>query len=267
MRLVRPRWGLILWLPAAVSAASLIAFLNIGSYAAAQSFFDRFFGPRYGRPPPPSMTYPYADPYAERRVYRVPRGFPDPRVYPPRPYADPDAEGHDRWRGAPYGFPYRRDLDPYPDEDRGGSLAFCVRLCDGRYFPVQKTNGPATPIELCRALCPASATRVFEGGEIDTAASTDGTRYANLPNAFVYRKQIVSNCTCNGKDAFGLARINVEDDPTLRPGDIVATRDGLKAYAERRRGQAVFAPLKKEPGLSREQRARLGRTPIMGQGR
>lgn len=264
------------WFHSRVTCAVLLTagLVGIAGYASAQTFFDMFFGPRYGRrPPPPSMTYPYADPYAERRAYRAPRGFADPYFYPRRPYADPryadpdDAEGHDRWGRAPYGFPHRRDLDPYPDEDRGRSLAFCVRLCDGRYFPVQRTDGPATPIRLCRALCPASATRVFEGSDIDTAASADGTRYAELPNAFVYRKQIVSNCTCNGKDAFGLARINVEDDPTLRPGDIVATRDGLKAYSETRRGQAVFAPLKKEPGLTREQRARLGRTPVMGRGR
>lgn len=249
-----------------IMAAGLV---GIGSYASAQTFFDMFFGPRYGRRPPPPMTHPYADPYGGRRAYGDLRPFPDLRFYPRSPYgdrryADPDAEGPSRWGRDPYGFPRR---DPYPDEDRARSLAYCVRLCDGRYFPVQKTNGPATPIELCRALCPASATKVFDGGEIDTAASADGTRYASLPNAFVYRQQIVSNCTCNGKDAFGLARMNVEDDPTLRPGDIVATRDGLKAYSETRRGEALFTPLKKEPGLTRERRARLQRAPIVGQGR
>ena len=41
---------------------------------------------------------------------------------------------------------------------------------------------------------------------------------------------IVPDCTCNGKDALGLVNTPVDDDPTLRPGDIVATNDGLMAY-------------------------------------
>ena len=45
----------------------------------------------------------------------------------------------------------------------------------------------------------------------------------------MYRQKIVEGCTCNGKDSFGLARIDVASDPTLRPGDIVATGDNVKA--------------------------------------
>ena len=37
----------------------------------------------------------------------------------------------------------------------------------------------------------------------------------------------MAGCTCNGKDQFGLAQINVENDPTLRKGDIVAGENGL----------------------------------------
>jgi hypothetical protein len=42
---------------------------------------------------------------------------------------------------------------------------------------------------------------------------------------------VVDNCSCNGKDAFGLAPIDVNSDPTLRNGDIVATGAGLMSYA------------------------------------
>ena len=55
------------------------------------------------------------------------------------------------------------------------------------------------------------------------------TRYADLDNAFVYRQKLIPDCTCNGKDAFGLAKIDVASDPTLKPGDIVATGDNVKA--------------------------------------
>jgi hypothetical protein len=68
---------------------------------------------------------------------------------------------------------------------------------------------------------------VFQGGKIDTSVS-GGTRYADLDNAFVYKEKLVDGCTCNGKDAWGLAQVSAVADPTLRAGDIVATNNGLQ---------------------------------------
>ena len=119
--------------------------------------------------------------------------------------------------------------DPNAPEVTGRSAAFCVRLCDGRYFPIQR-HVAATPVQLCNALCPASKTKVFSGGEITGAVASDGTRYADLEHAFLFRQRLVPSCTCNGKDAFGLAPIDVAADPTLRPGDLVATDKGVKTY-------------------------------------
>src|SRR5262249_58310750 len=96
-------------------------------------------------------------------------------------------------------------------------------------FPIQR-HGAATPVQLGNALCPASKTKVFSGGEITGAVASDGTRYADLDHAFLFRQRLVPNCTCNGKDAFGLAPIDIAADPTLRPGDIVATDKGVKTY-------------------------------------
>ncbi len=121
----------------------------------------------------------------------------------------------------------------------GHSVAFCVRLCDGHHFPLeQMVNG--TPGETCRAVCPYSKTKVFFGSEIGGAVAHDGEHYANLDAAFVYRKQLVANCTCNGRDAFGLASFDVKNDPTLRPGDIVSTKEGLMAYAGKSGRGAIF---------------------------
>lgn len=117
---------------------------------------------------------------------------------------------------------------PSSSGNTGRYVAYCVRLCDGRFFPMQRHNN-ATSITLCNAFCPAAKTQVFNGTAIDHAAASNGTRYADLENAFVYRDKIVPGCTCNGKDAFGLAKIDVANDPTLRPGDIVATGDNQKA--------------------------------------
>lgn len=109
---------------------------------------------------------------------------------------------------------------------QGGSRAFCVRTCDGRYFPVTASDGQSRAAS-CRSLCPASETKVFYGSSIEHAATESGKSYSELPNALRYRNEIVAGCTCNGKDLIGLASIKIEDDPTLRKGDIVAGATGL----------------------------------------
>jgi Protein of unknown function (DUF2865) len=124
----------------------------------------------------------------------------------------------------------------------GHSVAFCVRLCDGRHFPIEQlVNG--TPGETCRATCPYSKTKVFFGSEIGAAVAQDGQHYSGLDTAFLYRKQLVANCTCNGKSALGLASFDVKRDPTLRPGDIVSTKEGLLAYTGRSQQGAAFTPV------------------------
>ncbi len=110
-----------------------------------------------------------------------------------------------------------------------GGYAYCVRLCDGRYFPLQRSN--TTPEKLCGMLCPASQTKVFYGSEIDHASGRDGGRYAGIANAYLYRKKEIAGCTCNGKDVFGLAPIDLASDPTLRPGDIVNRADPAQSGA------------------------------------
>ena len=124
--------------------------------------------------------------------------------------------------------------------DSGHGVAFCVRLCDGEYFPLEHVTN-ATPVETCRAMCPASKTKVYFGSGIGGAVSRDGQRYADLDTAFIYRKQLVANCTCNGRNAFGLAPYDMTADPTLRPGDIVSTKDGFLAYSGKSGGG--FTPI------------------------
>lgn len=107
-----------------------------------------------------------------------------------------------------------------------GSQAFCVRTCDGRHFPVTASDRQSRAAS-CNSFCPASETKVFYGVNIDRAVTEDGKSYSELPNALRYRNEIVAGCTCNGKDQIGLASITIENDPTLRKGDIVAGAAGL----------------------------------------
>jgi hypothetical protein len=137
-------------------------------------------------------------------------------------------------------------LGPESVRSSGGStghgVAFCVRLCDGQHFPMEHLAN-ATEVETCRSMCPATRTKVFFGSEIGTSTAKDGARYGDLDNAFIYRKQVVANCTCNGRNAFGLAPFDASNDPTLKPGDIVATKQGLVAFTGRNGTVAQFTPV------------------------
>ena len=142
----------------------------------------------------------------------------------------------------------------------GSGPAFCVRSCDGRYFPLTLRGG-ATPAQMCQAFCPASATKVFFGSSIDGAASANGERYADSDNAFGYRKALRADCTCNGRDPAGLAPVDLTLDTSLRPGDVIATSSGLVAYSGVKLGAdqtAEFTPVASYPGLTATVRARLG---------
>ena len=125
--------------------------------------------------------------------------------------------------------------------DAAPGVAYCVRTCDGHYFPVRAQPGMSAAAA-CHAFCPASRTRLYSGSNIDYAVTRDGSRYADLDTAYVYRQHLVAGCTCNGHDVFGLAHIDPARDPTLRPGDVVATENGLMAFTGTKDRAADFTP-------------------------
>jgi hypothetical protein len=173
-------------LKAALAALALVAAMP--APASAQGFFEQLFGGRQ-RSYETQFGNAYADPYANRE------------------YGTPD------------------QAQPAAPPSTGRVVSYCVRSCDGRYFPMHRVSS-ANPIELCNSFCPASKTQVFTGSEINYAVAASGARYPDSENAFVYRKQIVPGCTCNGRDAFGIARIDLAADPTIKQGDIVVTAEG-----------------------------------------
>jgi hypothetical protein len=151
-------------------------------------------------------------------------------------------------RPQPPSTPLSYDSDgnvTFPPEGRqrvygGSSQAYCVRTCDGRYFPISSAGNQSRAAS-CNSFCPASETKVVYGGNIDNAVTDGGKSYSELPNAFRYRDELVAGCTCNGKDPVGLAEVKIEDDPTLRRGDIVAGPNGLMVAGRSadRRGAAL----------------------------
>jgi hypothetical protein len=160
----------------------------------------------------------------------------------------------------PFGLNQQAAPPPARSMASGSGPAFCVRSCDGRYFPLTSRGG-ASPVQMCQAFCPASPTKVFFGSNIDGASSANGERYADSENAFAYRKAMRADCTCNGRDPAGLAPVDLTLDTSLRPGDVIATTNGLVAYSGVKVGvnqTAEFTPVASYPGLTADVRARLG---------
>jgi Protein of unknown function (DUF2865) len=206
---------------AAWGAAAVVCASALAPAAQAQDFFSQLFG-GFGR----QRHQPYV---------QMPFPNEDGRVYAPR------GEGRARYSGG------------------GGSQAYCVRTCDGRYFPLPASDN-ASRATTCNSFCPASETKLFYGSSIDEATADNGKSYSDLPNAFRYRNELVNGCTCNGKDPVGLAQVKVENDPTLRKGDIVAGENGLLVAGrsgDRRGAEVNFSP------ASKKVRAKYDRVPIV----
>jgi hypothetical protein len=158
----------------------------------------------------------------------------------------------------PFGLNQQAAPAPRPPASSSGP-AFCVRSCDGKYFPLARAS--ASPVQICQAFCPASVTKVYFGSSIDDAYAGNGERYADSENAFAYRKAVRADCTCNGRGPAGLAPVDLSLDTSLRPGDVIATTNGLVAFSGFRAGTgqtAEFTPVASYPGLTAEVRARLG---------
>jgi uncharacterized protein DUF2865 len=209
-----------------IGVAMLLCASSVTSAARAEDFLSTLFGAFSGhRPAPPPVALPFAN-----------EGAPSSEAVP-RSETPPVRFGH------------------------GGGEAWCVRSCDGRYFPI---TGPdnRSRVAACSSFCPAAATSLVYGSNIDGAATEAGKPYSELPNAFRYRNEIVAGCTCNGKEQFGLAPVTIENDPTLRKGDIVAGASGLLVAnpAADKRAALNFSPLPESV------RARFKQVPVVASG-
>jgi Protein of unknown function (DUF2865) len=179
---------------------------------------------------------------------------PETRAYARAPYGEQPYGGQET-------FPQQHLVESGP---AGPRHAFCVRTCDGRYFPVRAHAGLSVA-DACHAFCPACPTRIYYGSSIDHAVARDGSRYADLPNAYLYRRRLVANCSCNGRSAVGLAELAPRSDPTLRRGDVLATPNGLLAYSGGR--DANFTSVRSYGGFSKSELAALSALRVTPPGR
>ena len=142
------------------------------------------------------------DRYAPRpsRSYAPPQGS---------AYADP-SNPNDRPVYAPSGGA------PQVSHGGGRGVAYCVRTCDGRYFPVSGTRQDER-----RRRC---AGRSVRGADPDflrwrryrTAGRTERPAlHRPAGNAFVYRERWLDGLKCNSKSPIGLVRFGMTW--TIRP--------------------------------------------------
>ncbi len=144
-----------------------------------------------------AQGYPFA--------YQPPRSFLgaiSPYAYPYGIYSYRPSYGSSNSGRLDTYEPYGDSQYAAPYAHTGTYRTLCVRLCDGYYFPISfatTRSGLADDADKCSASCGAEA-RLFyypnPGGAVETMTDLTGMAYSVLPNAFKYRKTLVSGCQC-----------------------------------------------------------------------
>jgi hypothetical protein len=144
-----------------------------------------------------------------------------------------------------------------------GGGAYCVRTCDGFYFPLSaQKRSDSEARALCQSLCPSAATEIYErrGGpeaSFAQAVSRTGKPYSKLATAFAFQKKAVAACTCRSPDK---PPLDVASDPTLHPGDIVVTNKGVHVFRGGKKlpyQDQAFVDYRKDKEVSKTHRAFL----------
>lgn len=132
------------------------------------------------------------------------------------------------------------------EEDLNIYRTLCVRLCDGFYFPISarvRRGALYHDNRKCMRRCDGDA-RLFyypiDSGSVETMVDLRGRPYAQLPNAFRYRKTLVAGCKCQ---------------PAPWSSGAAARHEGYRAQAAQ---QAAVTPSEEREA---ESRMRVGESP------
>jgi len=175
----------------------------------------------------------------------APRAAPPPRAAASRRSGDPRFSG----RLGVHVAPGAGESASAGMQSGGG---FCVRVCDGYYFPLIKSE-QATRQQSCEYACPSAPMTIYDGATIETARNHKGEKYTSLSTAFKFRDKATERCSCNAPENSQAFFVRIaRSDPTLRAGDIVFDETGAFVY----RG-ADFAPAERSTFLPSYTRDRL----------
>ncbi|MBV8850045.1 MAG: DUF2865 domain-containing protein [Methylobacteriaceae bacterium] len=138
-------------------------------------------------------------------------------------------------------------MAPAPEDEtpRGGSMAVCVKSCDGSFFPVSYSahRGNLGELnDLCQALCPNSEVTLYTRSlyrDMKSAVSINGEPYRDMQNAFKFEKAVEPACACKA------------------PGQtwVQALADAERVLGGQRRGDMIVTPQQAEE-LSRPKEAK-----------
>lgn len=142
-------------------------------------------------------------------------------------------------------------MAPLPEDEtpRGGSMAVCVKSCDGSFFPVSYSahRGNLDELnDLCKALCPNAEVTLFTRSlyrDMKSAVSIGGEPYKDLHNAFKFEKALEPSCACKA------------------PGQtwVQALADAERILGNQRRGDMIVTPQQAEE-MSRPREAKDTKT-------
>ncbi len=181
-----------------------------------RSFFGSMFGP------------------TNQQVYVVRGNIPEITVYPP---GARDGYGlDDRSSGSRIiDIPQSSRRTPSSGNGSAAPGGYCVRLCDGFFFPATSSGDTDGKADYCSSACPGSETVFYSrrgDGSIERAVNSEtGQAYAALKTAFSFRTKLNAACTCSGLATRGLAAIPITQDITLKRGDLVVTESGVRMFA------------------------------------
>ena len=180
----------------------------------------------FGEPPKPTIRYTAPEPLLQTPQWSAPASRVRRDARPMTQVTPTRREGAARIIAAP---------------QRGA--AYCVRTCDGYYFPLDaKAQNGIGDAEMCSLACPGPAMEVFRktGDDMRDAVGPSGARYRSLPQAFTYRKATVAASACRKPASYAEWAARMVADPTLRRGDIVVNLDSAAVFnGSLQRGQPV----------------------------
>jgi len=117
------------------------------------------------------------------------------------------------------------------------SKTFCVRSCDGYYFPIgpaARGEGRQVQFAACHAMCPGASVRLYtaRNGSIENARAEGGQLYTATATAFRYRERLEPGCSCQARITQGLAHLSLTQDHTLRSGDVVMMDGAVRVFRD-----------------------------------
>lgn len=195
---------------------ALVSLLAASVPAVAEDLLDFLFGPEQEAP--------------TQRETRTPSG--DVRFGPKRPARKAGAAGSGGGRGATHA---------------GG---YCVRTCDGYFFPLVKSSR-ATRQQSCNFACPSATVEIYDGSSIETSHNARGETYKSLLESLAGRADASARCSCNDPStSAAYSREAARTDPTLQTGDFVIEDEGPLVF-----GRQGLVPLAQARFVAPRQRA------------